>query len=365
MPRALILGGTGLIGSATARRLLVAGWQVDLTGRDPSHLPEDIAAAGGRFIAADRDDPAALLAALGGGADLLVDCICYTADQSRGMLPLARGADSTVMISSKGVYVDSLGHHSNSAAAPHFEGPIRETQPTVAPGGGDYNSREGYAANKVAAEHVLLDSGLPVSVLRPSKVHGVGARRPREWFFVKRVLDRRPVVVLAQRGEGVDHTTAATNMAALIEVVAAKPGSRILNIADPDAPSALQISRTIARRLGHVWDEVLLDNGCDGAEGCDVADDPDRALGSHPWDRPFPIVLDMTAATDLGYVPVGDFAATVADEIDWLVAAFRGGDKENVLPVPGDEFFAQYFDYAAEDRHRGALLGPARRPSGR
>ena len=31
----------------------------------------------------------------------------------------------------------------------------------MAPGGGDYMSREGYGANKVAAERVLLESGAP------------------------------------------------------------------------------------------------------------------------------------------------------------------------------------------------------------
>jgi nucleoside-diphosphate-sugar epimerase len=95
VPRALIVGGTGSIGRATARRLLAAGWHVDLTGRNPARLPADIAAAGGRFV----------------------------------------------------------------AAAPRFGGPIRETQPTVAPGDGDYATREGYGANKVAAEQVLLDRG--------------------------------------------------------------------------------------------------------------------------------------------------------------------------------------------------------------
>jgi NAD(P)-dependent dehydrogenase (short-subunit alcohol dehydrogenase family) len=39
MSRALILGGTGAIGRATAQRLLDVGWQADLTGRDPAHMP--------------------------------------------------------------------------------------------------------------------------------------------------------------------------------------------------------------------------------------------------------------------------------------------------------------------------------------
>ena len=209
----------------------------------------------------------------------------------------------------------------------------------MAPGHGDYNSPEGYGANKVAAENVLLDSGEPVTVLRPSKIHGVGAQTPREWVFVKRVLDRRPAVFLARRGAGVDHPTAAANIAALIEVVAAKPGRRILNSADPDAPSALEISRTIARQLNHDWEEVLL------------GEEDDQALGRHPWDAPHPIVLDMTAAGQLGYTAVGDYATTVADEVDWLVSTARGGE---VLPGLDDDYFGALLDYAAEDRYLAA-----------
>ena len=245
------------------------------------------------------------------------------------------------MISSKAVYVDRDGNHSNSATKPRFDGPISETQPTMAPGSGDYMSREGYGANKVAAEQVLLDSGCPVTVLRPSKIHGPGSRQPREWVFVKRVLDRRPAVFLAHRGAGVDHTTAAANIAALIEVAAESPGARVLNSADPDAPSALEIARTIARQLDHSWQEVLLD------------DAPADGLGRTPWDAPHPIVLDTTAALELGYVPAGDYAATVADMVDWLVTAAQGGEGSDLLPAPDDEYFAPLLDYPAEDRRLG------------
>src|SRR3954451_23629620 len=343
VPRALVLGGTGPIGLATARRLLVAGWGVDLTGRDAARMPGELAAAGARFIVADRRDAGDLAVALGGGADLLVDCICFTAADATLLLPLAREAGSTVMISSKAVYIDDAGNHSNSDAAPRFHCPIRETQPTVAPGGGDYATRQGYGANKVAAEQVLLDSGLPVSVLRPSKVHGRGAARPREWVFVKRVLDERPAVILAHRGAGVDHTTAAVNLAALVEVVADQPKARILNSADPDAPSGLQIARSIARALDHEWQEVLLDG------------DPIGTVGVYPWDAAHPIVLDTSAALELGYTPVGTFAATVVDTVEWLVESARGGPDAARLPAADDEFFAELFDYAAEDRYLASL----------
>jgi nucleoside-diphosphate-sugar epimerase len=323
--------------------LLAAGWQVDLGGRDPTHLPADIAASGGTFVAADRGDPDQLFEAFGSGADLLVDCICFTGEDATRLLPLVRDAGSTVMISSKAVYVDAAGNHSNSAVAPHFDGAIRESQPTLAPSNGDYATAEGYGPNKVAAERVLLDSGWPVTVLRPSKIHGSGAVRPREWVFVKRVLDRRPAVLLAHRGSGIDHPTAAANIAALVELVAAMPGRRILNSADPDAPNALEISRTIAQQLDYVWGEVLLD-------------EPEGSIGRHPWDAPHPIVLDMTAATALGYTPAGDYATTVADEVQWLVSAARGDGTENLSGLD-QAFFSPMFDYAAEDRYLASRTG--------
>ena len=332
-----------MIGRATARRLATAGWQVEVTGRDPAHFPPDLAEAGIRFHAAERADSARLEAVLGAGADLLVDCICYTPADARLLLPLAEHATSTALISSKSVYVDAAGNHPQSDTQPDYGGPILESQPTMAPGDMDYRTREGYGANKVAAEHIALDSGLPISILRPGRVHGVGAKPAREWVFVKRVLDRRPAVLLAARGRGVVQTTAAANIAALIETVAQQPGARILNSADPDAPSAREIARTIARQLGRAWDEVLLDEKAD------------PGLGRTPWDTPHPVVLDTRASLELGYKPVGDYAATVAEEIDWLFDAHRAGDPDHVLPAADDPYFAEFFDYAAEDAYLAGL----------
>ena len=101
----------------------------------------------------------------------------------------------------------------------------------------------------------------------------------------------------------------------------------------------LEISRTIARHLGHAWEEVLL------------GDSAPAGLGRHPWDRWPPVVLDMTAAAQLGYQPAGDYAATVAATVDWLVAGARGGPDAGLLPTPADEYFARYLDYPAEDRY--------------
>lgn len=304
-------------------------------------MPAELTAAGGKFIAAERAEDGQVRAAFGPGADLLVDCLCYTAADAQPLLPLAANSASTVVISSRAVYVDAAGNHVNSDTPPRFEGPIRETRATLAPTTDiDHRSREGYGANKVAAEQVVLESGLPISVLRPSRIHGVGASPAREWAVVKRVLDDRRTLLLAQRGAGVVHTTAAANLAALIETVAERPGTRVLNCADPDAPSALEICRTIAGHLGHEWEEVLLD------------DTAPAGLGRTPWDSPHPIVLDTSAGTALGYRPAGGFATTIAPALDWLVEAAGSG-----RPPVDDGYFAEYFDYAAEDVFLAGQVG--------
>ena len=352
MSRAVVLGGSGLIGRAVARRLLLAGWDVEITGRDLSRVPADLLSAGARFHPIDRDQAGALSGLIGSGADLLVDCLCFTAAGARQLLPVLGDVGSTVMLSSKAVYVDSAGRHVNSSSRPEFSGPIAEDQATVAPGNGFFDSPEGYGSNKVAAEHVLLDSGHPVTVVRASKVHGEGAFPAREWVFVRRVLDNRKAVFLVSAGAGVDHTTAAVNIAALVECVTRNPGTRILNSADPDAPSALDISLVVASYFGHEWEEVLLPGGGvsprvdAGGAGPGSQEPESPELGAHPWDSAAPIVLDTRASLELGYVPVGDYAATVRDEIAWL-SRTADDPRQKVLR---SEFFSRYVDYSLEDQ---------------
>jgi nucleoside-diphosphate-sugar epimerase len=242
--------------------------------------------------------------------------------------------------------VDEAGNHPNSDVRPKFPVPVTEQQPTMAPGDMPYDSREGYGANKVAAEQVLLGSGHPVTVVRASKVHGPWSSQPREWVFVRRALEGRRPLVLVDGGRGTDHTTAVDNLASLVMTVAANPGTRILNSADPDAPSGLEIARIVGSHMGHQWDEALLPDGSP----------PEfPGLGEHPWDAPHPIVLDMSAAADLGYRPAGDYAFTVAKALDWLIEAARGGAGGPMLPAEDDPYFSRFFDYGVEDRHLASL----------
>ena len=343
-----MLGGNGQVGAAASARLAADGWDVTSSGRAASRFPPELRQAGVRFARSDRYAATELRELLRQGADVVVDCVGYTAAHARMLLPFRQGIGSLVFISSKAVYIDDRGRHSNSDEPPDFGAPVTEEQPTMTPSDIDYNSREGYGPNKVAAENVLLDSGMPVSVLRPSRVHGPGTGRPREWVFVRRALDGRRHLLLARGGRGGNHPTAAANLAALVAFCAARPGTRILNSADPDAPDGLEISRTVAARLAHDWTEVLLDETAPAG------------LGDHPWNTLPPFILDTSAARRLGYVPAGSYADTVRAEIDWLVRAARSGDPAGLLPSADDPYFRPFFDYAGEDAWLDGGSGIAR-----
>ncbi|WP_414171481.1 NAD-dependent epimerase/dehydratase family protein [Clavibacter tessellarius] len=188
--RALLLGGTGAIGGATAERLARDGWAVDVTGRDPLGMPAELTALGVRFHAVDRADARGIERLVGDGVDLLVDLVAFTAADVQALLPSMRASGSVVVASSRAVLVDAAGRHVNGDEPPRFPVPIPESTPTLAPAapGADPFSREGYAPSKVAVERAALASGLPVTVIRPSKVHGRWARNARTRGIVERML---------------------------------------------------------------------------------------------------------------------------------------------------------------------------------
>ncbi|MGH3095599.1 MAG: NAD-dependent epimerase/dehydratase family protein [Streptosporangiales bacterium] len=305
--RAVILGGTGAIGGAVAARLVAAGWSVDVTGRDRGSMPQELVAASVSFHQIERSDAPAVGRLVRDGADLLVDLLAYRGADVRALLSVMASVTSLVLISTRAVYVDAAGRHLNGDVSPWFHCPINEDTPTVPPRDDvDPFTREGYAPSKVAAERVALESGLPVTVIRLSKVHGRWARNPRTRLFVERMLRGDRTITLADEGASIDHLTAAANSAALIEIVADRPGQRILNSADPDTPTAQRIVQTIGERLD--WDGTL--------ELLD--DEADPTAGEHPWRSAHPIVLDTAASARLGYSPEGPALELLTREVDWI-----------------------------------------------
>ncbi|HEX4324109.1 MAG TPA: NAD(P)-dependent oxidoreductase [Gaiellaceae bacterium] len=323
MPRAVLIGGTGMIGRAAARALAGDGWEVVAVSRSGT-LPEGLAELGVESVVADRADDAQVRDAIGAGADFVLDTVAFGREQGEQLNGLAGLVGSVVVISSASVYADEEGNALDGEGGefPQFPIPVPETHPTAEPGDATYSTR------KAELEQTLLEGPLPATLLRACAIHGPGAQLPRELFFVKRILDGRRRVALAWNGESRFHTTSVANLAELIRLAAAQPGSRVLNAGDPDPPSTLEICETIGTALEYELEPVLL---------------PDGAFGN-PWAVPRPFVVSMEAAErELGYRPVTTYPQAVRETCTWLVGELeRGRSWDGTYPEAT-------LDYAAED----------------
>ncbi|MER8045504.1 NAD-dependent epimerase/dehydratase family protein [Streptomyces sp. NPDC094032] len=333
---AFVLGATGQIGRAAVRALVEDGWEVTAGsrrgGRDEK-WPAEV-----RSAVVDRTEEGALAAALGEGTDVLVDVVAFDAGHGRQLTALADRIGSAVVISSAAVYQDARGRNFDTQdepdGFPDYPLPIPETLGTVAPGDGSYSTR------KVALERELLAAGekMPTTLLRATAVHGPYSPGPRELWFVKRALDGRPVRILAEGGRSVFHPVGVDNLAELIRLAAAKPGSRVLNAADPQAPSVAEIGAAIDAAMGVTSETVLFE----GPPGKDM-------IGYTPWTTPRPMVCDMTAAErELGYRPVVGYAESLPATIEFLAATVAERDWREAFPGLV-RYGVDFFDYPAED----------------
>jgi nucleoside-diphosphate-sugar epimerase len=327
--KALIIGGSGQIARAVASRLMDQGWRVIAGQRRPfDALP------GVETILVDREEEGSLARAVGGGVDALIDTVAYDEDHARQLLEVQGDVGSFVVISSGSVYRDAEGRTLDEAAEtgfPRFPVPIDEGQPTTAPGPQTYSTR------KVALEQTLLDGATrPTAILRPGAIYGPGSSHPREWFFVKRILDGRREVPLAWNGASRFHTSAAANIAELVRVVLDRPGMRVLNAVDPEALTVSEIGAAIAASYGHEWRLLPVDGP------------PVGGVGGHPWAIPRPIVMDMTRAAALGYRPVTHYEEAVG-------GACRSIERLAAAGAAFPDYILKLFDYAAEDAFVQAL----------
>lgn len=338
--KAFIIGGTGQIGRAVALKLLDDGWQVHLTSRGRRPLPEDLRARGAKLLTVDRETPGALAAALGDGADAVIDTVAYDAHHADPLLALQDDIGTFMIVSSSSVYSDDEGRTLDEACEkgfPQFPVPIPETQSTVAPG------PETYSTRKAALEHRWLEkTRKPVTLLRPGAVHGPWSTHPREWWFVKRMRDGRAFIPLAYGGESRFHTSAVANIASLIATTLDSTATRVLNVADPEAPTVAEIGEWIARLAGYQGEIRRLDT------------DPNlypAPVGGSPWSLPSPFVLDISNARATGWQPVTDYAGALPETIDWLMRQPLDQWQER-FPVlaayPGN-----LFDYQLEDKTQG------------
>jgi nucleoside-diphosphate-sugar epimerase len=338
----MIIGGTGQIGTAAARRLAVDGWSVLVAHRGEHSGDAALADFDVTTIRLDREDTDALLDQAR-GHDLVLDTVAYEPRHGDQLAQLAGEVGSLVVISTGSVYTGRNGGYLDIVTGPEdfpdYPIPLRETDETV------HNDERTYSPLKAALERRLLAvENLPVSILRPGAIHGPFSPALREWFFIKRALDHRGRVVLSDDGTNRFSTSATVNIAELVSLCAEQPGRRILNAVDEDDLSVAEIAQT-------VFDVLDRD-----VEVVSFSGPPVENLGSTPWTVAHPLIMSMTAArAELGYRQPASYASAVVDAIDWAVrevelARRRDEGWEQVFPTLAARAQADsWFDYDAED----------------
>ena len=222
----LIVGATGYLGKATARRLLARGEAVRAMTRSPEKAQE-LQALGAEVVQGDLTDEASLRRACFG-----VDRVLATAHAL-----MERGQQSSK-------YVDDLGHKrlidvANSAGVQHFV--------YVSAQGVTLYSPVYFNRIKADVEQYLKQSGLSYTILRPTAF--------MEWhaynFIGKPILEEGKVTLFGP-GENPFNLVAADDVArfAIIALTDPQAVDQTIDIGGPENWTKMEITRLYEAQAG-------------------------------------------------------------------------------------------------------------------
>lgn len=327
MRKALIFGASGQMARALVPLLAGQGWQVDAVTRAGRPIPPEVEPFA-RHIPHGKSRAATIRA--GGGYDAVFDPMALDGRDAADLLAAQDDVGQFCVISTASVYADAEGRSLESCGAtgfPRFPRMIVEAQATVAAG-------EGYSAGKVAMEQAFAAAN--ATVLRPGAIHGIGARHPREWWLVKRLLDGRREIPLIDAGGNIFQTSSANGIASLAAHCLQHGHSGIYNAADPQALTVAQIATAVARVMDRDVTLIAVD------------DLPDHLshVGFSPWSCDYPLRLSTAKARALGWDGGPAYESQLPTYIAWLCQ--HAATWQADFPA-----FAAYghdpFDYIAED----------------
>ncbi len=210
--------------------------------------------------------------------------------------------------------------------------PTGEGAPTVERAADD---EKGYRI--VRTEGAVLTHHPRAAHFRYPYVYGPHQLVPREWLVVRRILDGRDRIVVADDGLTLHHHGYTENLAHALLLAVDQPDAaagKIFNVGDEEVLSIRQVVELIAAALGHHLEIVSMP--------FELAI-PARPLLAQPL--PTHRVLDIgRVRADLGYHDMVPARTAIALTARWLAdnPCAPGGPEEMVLTDP--------FDYAAEDR---------------
>ena len=328
MGNVLVVGGTGPTGPPIVAGLLDRGHDVTVfhTGRhETPELPEVRHVHGSPFSAEGVAAAAGewdVVVATYGRVRLIADAMAGRCGQLVvvGGVPVYQG------------YVDPGSRFPYGVPLP-----LREDAPRVAP---DQPRAAGYdtAPIRRTEDHVFTlgeQGAFRATYLRYPTVYGPRNPYAWEWNVVRRVLDGRPWMVLADGGHGIHSRAAARNAAHAVLLATDRPevaAGRAYNVADDDLVTVRQWVQLVAR-----------------AAGADLAirslprelPNPGLAVSAFGGHETTTCVVDTTRLReDLGYRDVVGVGTGLAEAVEWMLG------HEEQLRAAGT---TDPFDYDAED----------------
>jgi nucleoside-diphosphate-sugar epimerase len=330
--RILVIGGTGPTGIPLVQELVGRGLEVTILHRgthERAETPDTV-----EHLHADPFDDASLGGALEGRT---FDAAFVMYGRLRRIGPALRGrVGQFVSVGGVPAYRGFMNPWLHEPAG--LPVPIAEDAPVVREPADD---EKGYRIART--EEVVFEHHPDAAHFRYPYVYGPHQLMPREWLVVRRVLDGRRRMVVADDGLTLHHHGYTENLAHALVLALDHPeaaAGKVFNAADEEVLSVRQAVEIIAGALGHDLELVSMPY--------DLAV-PARPLQAQPL--PTHRVLDLTRLrTDLGYRDLVPAREALARTARWLVAnpPAPGGAEELALTDP--------FDYDAEDRLVDAWL---------
>ena len=324
--RVLVVGGTGPTGVPLVQGLVDRSHRVTILHRATHEDPESPTEV--EHLHADPYDADSLQDALG-DRRFELSIVMYGRLRTIAELLVGR-TDRLLSVGGVPAYRGFMNPYLNDP--PGLPVPIAESAPLVrAP----EEDEKGFRI--VRTEEAVFAAHPDATHFRYPYVYGPRQLVPREWCIVRRVLDGRERIIVADEGLTLHHHAFTENCAnALLLAVDHPEGAagQIFNVGDEEVLTIRQVIDLVAEALGHRFEIVSMPYGLAV---------PARPLLMQPL--PTHRVLDLAAIrTRLGYHDAVPARAALARTARWLAdnPHERGGTEEKILTDP--------FDYAAEDQ---------------
>jgi nucleoside-diphosphate-sugar epimerase len=325
-PTALVVGGTGPTGIWIVQGLVARGYDVTILHRGAHERAETPASV--EHLHADPYDADATSAAL---ADRTFDVTVAMYGRLRRIAEITKGRTGQ-FVSVGGVPALRGWMNAWLFEPAGLPVPVAEDAETVREPAED---EKGYRVART--EEMVFDHHPDAAHFRYPYAYGPYQLVPREWSIVKRVLDGRRRIVVADDGLTLHHHGYTVNLAHAVLLGVDRPeaaAGKVFNAADEEVLSIRQVVELCAAALDHTFEIVSMPY--------ELAI-PARPLLAQPL--PTHRVLDLTRLrSELGYRDLVPAREAVRHTARWLAAnpLEPGAQEETVLTDP--------FDYAAEDR---------------